>query len=304
MIVVIDAGVKAALNIFQKDEDGSIGIMATEGTVASEGYVRTLNAQRNAMNYTGNITVFQQAGIGLAGAIDGAFEYIASDATAPRKEYKGPSENHPSAKIDFSILPRYDFEWNKNKMLFKGNRENPQNLQINSVKNYIAYHLVSLLEKMQKAPNTKALKAIILGCTHYPFYKEVFQEKLDELYNYSENGKYLYRSFMANHIELIDPAFNTANELYEHLVEFNLKNNNKLYNSQFYVSIPNKLNNNIELDSLGNYTYQYKYGRNAGTDQEYVRRTPFSKKSISPEVIQRLSEKIPAVFKLINNLNE
>ncbi|UCE07618.1 MAG: aspartate/glutamate racemase family protein, partial [bacterium] len=72
VIGVIGAGVRGALSHFRKDEDGTIGIMATAGTVASGGYVNTINSQRATMKLTGNIAVFQQAGIGLAGAIDGA----------------------------------------------------------------------------------------------------------------------------------------------------------------------------------------------------------------------------------------
>lgn len=303
VIGVIGAGVRAALSLFQKDEDGSIGIMATAGTVASLGYVKSLNAQRVTMNYTGDIAVFQQAGVGLAGAIDGSHEYIAPDATLPRREYRGPLEKNPDARIDQSILQRYGFEWKKNKMLFKGDVGNPEDLQINSVKNYISYHLVSLLEEIRKTHRAKPLKVIILGCTHYPFYRETFQKKLEELYNYRENGEYLYRPFMARHIELVDPAVNTTKELYEYLVEIDLFNDENFYKSEFYVSVPNKLNSHIQVDSSGDFTYEYKYGRNEGFMQEYVKRVPFSKKSISIEVIQRLSEKVPSVFELIRNFN-
>ena len=303
VIGVIDAAVKAALNSFGSNNHGSIAVMATAGTVASEGYVKTFNAQKTAMNHTGQIKLFQQAGLGLAGAIDGSAEYIATDAAIPRAEYKGPSENNGDARIQLSILQRYGFDWSKNKMLFDGTAEKPINLQINSIENYIAYHLVSLMEKIRKTADAKKLKAIIFGCTHYPFYSEVFRRKLEELYNYRENGEYLYRPFMAGEIELIDPAFNTAKQLYEHLVNCNLFSNEDLYKSQFYLSVPNKSNEHIQVDSSGNFTYEYKYGRSAGLIQEYVRKVPFSKKSISPEVLRRLSEKVPSAFELIRKFN-
>jgi len=221
----------------------------------------------------------------------------------PRSEYKGPSENNPDAKIDLSILKRYGFQWENNKMLFEGSPEKPENLQINSVEDYISYHLTSLMETIRKTPGAKKLKAIILGCTHYPFYIEVFQKKLEELYNYRENDKYIYRAFMAKRIELVDPAFNTAKELYEYLANSYLFNDEGLYKSEFYLSVPNKLNSHIQMDSSGNFTYKYKYGRNKGLIQEYVKRVPFSKKSIPPQVIQRLSEKVPSAFRLIRNFN-
>jgi len=304
VIGVIGAGVRGALNIFQQDENGSIAIMATAGTVASNGYVKTLNSQRTELNYTGDIFVFQQAGIGLAGAIDGSPEYISLSATAPREKYKGPSENNDDAKIDLSILKRYGFQWNKSDMLFEGDLENPNNLQINSVENYINFHLVSLLEKIRKSPDPNQLKVIILGCTHYPFYTEIFQQKLAKLYDYQENGKYIYRPFMAEHIELVDPAINTANELYQYLSETKLFNESDLYQSEFYISVPNISNSNTQLDSQENFTYDYKYGRNAGEIQQYVKRVPSSRENIPAAVIDRFSEKVPLIYEMMKRFNQ
>jgi len=313
VIGVIDAGVRAALAFFGADESGSVGVMATAATVGSGGYVKTLNAQKKAMNYLGNIAVFQQAGIGLAGAIDGSDEYIDSGAALPRKEYRGPSgageetavtkEKHPDTVIDLAILPRYGFVWGKNEMLFNGKVGSPENLQINSIKNYISYHLVSLMEKIRKKPGAGKIKALILGCTHYPFYKEILQKKLEELYNYREKGEYLYRPFMARDIVLIDPALNTAKELYRCLASSDLFSNESPNKSEFYVSVPNQSNPRIQVNSSGSFTYNYKYGRDAGFIQEYVKRVPFSKKTIPPEVLHRLSQKVPLVFNLIANFN-
>jgi len=304
VIGVIDAGVRSALNQFDKTEDGSVAILATAGTVASEGYVKTLNALRSSMDYTGDIDAFQQAGIGLAGAIDGSNEYIAPQATLPRTGYQGPSESHEEANIDLSILKRYGFDWNGNKMLFKGDVNAPKNIQINAVENYVAYHLVSLLENIRKTPDAKKLKAIILGCTHYPFVTNLFRENLHRLYDYREGGKYIYRPHLAEKIVWIDPALNTAKELYEYLVEKELFNNQHLYLSEFYISVPNLLNQQIETDDSGQFTYDYKYGRYAGIMQEYVRRVPFSRRTISAETIQRLSGQIPLVFDLIHHFNQ
>jgi len=73
--------------------------------------------------------------------------------------------------------------------------------------------------------------------------------------------------------------------------------------SEFYISIPNILNDQIDVDTPGNFTYEFKYGRNAGIIQEYVKKVPFSKKTIPHDVIQRLSKEIPSVFELIRYFN-
>ena len=109
---------------------------------------------------------------------------------------------------------------------------------------------------------------------------------------------------MNKEIILIDPALNTAKELYEYLDENNLFGDNELSKSEFYISVPNVLNKNVLLDSLGNFTYEYKYGRNAGSIQEYVKQVPFNKTNLHPDVIKMLKEKTPLVYKLISDFNQ
>jgi glutamate racemase len=300
VIGVIDAGVRAALSSFRNNEDGSIGVIATAGTVSSSGYPRVLKEQLRAMQYAGTIEMYQQAGRGLAGAIDGIHQYIDSAATTVRRAYRGPSDTS-TVPINVLILPRYNFDWKKNRMLFEGPITRPRNIQINSIENYISYHLVSLLEKIRTTPGAKPLKAIILGCTHYPFFKQIFQKKLEELSRYREGGTYLYRPLMNRHIELIDPAQTTARELYEYLLEHRLLGMRDPLLSEFYLSVPNLNNRNVQVDDSGNFTYAYKYGRTAGILQEYVKRVPISKRNLSSEIIQRLQKKVPSVFALIRH---
>jgi hypothetical protein len=109
---------------------------------------------------------------------------------------------------------------------------------------------------------------------------------------------------MHKEITLIDPALNTAKELYEYLSVNNLFGDNELNNSEFYISVPNVLNKNVKLDSPNNFTYEFKYGRSAGIIQEYVKQVPFNKSNLHPDVIDMLKEKTPLIFKLITNFNQ
>jgi len=304
VIGVIGAGVRGAFSQIQPDENCSIGIMATAGTVSSGGYVQAIDQYVNSMNHDGNVSVFQQAGIGLAGAIDGSPEYISATATLPHAEYRGPSFNHMAAKIDKNILDRYDFDWDNNYILLKGNCEDPNIIQLNSVENYIRYHVVTLLEQLRKAEEQKPLKVIILGCTHYPFYTSQIQLELQRLYDYKENGQLVYRPFMDENIMLVDPALNTAKELYEYLNEAQLQNDSDIHKSEFYSSVPNVTNPNVQMDDFGNFTYEYKYGRWAGNIQEYVKRVPFSRGTLDAEIVRRLSREIPVVYQLIHEFNQ
>jgi glutamate racemase len=300
---VITAGVKGALDQLPPKGNSGIGVMATEGTVASMGYPDEIEKQVTAYPLSGEIDSFQQAGIGLAGAIDGVADYIKTGAVSARNEYKGPSLTNPKAPIRMEILDRYQFVWSDHQILYSGNRNDPDEIQLNSIENYISYHLVSLLEQIKAADKPSPLKAVILGCTHYPFYEDVFSDKLDRLYNYRENGEYIYRDIMSPDIVMVDPAENTAHELFEFLRDHSLFNSGEKRESRFFVSVPNLLNHNIELDTLGGFTYAYKYGREAGNIQEYVKRVPFSRKSVQPEVIQRIKEKMPRLFRMISGFN-
>ncbi len=304
VIGVIGAGVRGALETIKKDEDAVIGIMATAGTVASNGYPSTVIEQKEILEYKGKIESFQQAGIGLAAAIDGEIDYLNPELTAPRESYRGPSFHNEKAKIDKNILGRYDFDYNNNHILIKGSKNNPTIIQLNSIRNYIAYHVISLLEKIKASETENKLKAVILGCTHFPFFMKEFQEEYKRAYNFKEKGNFIYRNFMAQEIQLIDPAINTAKELYAYLDESQLFNNNNIMNSEFYISVPNNLNSNNIIDENGNFTYEYKYGRDAGIIQEYVKRVPFSRRSLSNDLIERLSKQIPFTFELITSFDQ
>lgn len=303
VIGVINAGVKGAFENISRDDNFSIAVMATEGTVLSNGYVNAINDFVKTNGYSADIHIFQQAGVGLAGAIDGVIDYISPSAVSVRKEYKGPSLSNANARMDKTIMNRYNFDWSGNRILYTGEKNKPDEIQLNSIENYIYYNVVSLLEQIKNSESAKPLKTIILGCTHYPFYSDIFDQKLKELYDLKENGEYVYRRVMNENIVLVDPAINTAKELFEYLKENELFNNSALEESEFYISVPNVLNENVQIDDAGNFTYGYKYGRNSGEIQEYVKRVPFSNSNLHPDVITMLKEKTPLIHKLISYFN-
>jgi glutamate racemase len=305
VIGVIDAGAKGALDVFSKDENGSIGVFATVGTIASNGYENTLNRLKNELGYTGNIQIYNQGGHGVAEVVDEEPEYIDRAATAPRTSYLGPSLTHEKYKIDLSLLDIYNFDFSNNKMLYEGSADNGYTaLQINSADNYIRYHLVELMEQLRKA-NAQPLKTIILGCTHYPYLLSEINSKLNELYDYKKDGKYYYRDVMSKNIDLINPAENVAIELHTYLNDNKLFSpNNSMKDSEFYISVPNKDNKNVITDEHGRFTYDYKYGRNANAIQEYVKVVPFSKQNVQKEVLKRLEKMIPNTFALIVEFNQ
>ncbi|MFK5959595.1 MAG: hypothetical protein QM495_12100 [Lutibacter sp.] len=305
VIGVIDAGVRGVLETIKKDENGIIGVLATTGTVASKGYQNTIFKFKNQLGFTGNIEVFSQGGIGIAETVDEDANYFNKNLKKPRKDYKGPALDG-DVKIDRTLFDIYNFDFNNSKMLCDSEKADDCSiLQINDAENYVRYHVVTLLENIRKSNTSNQLKSIILGCTHYPYLIDEINLVLNELYNYkSKNGNYLYRKFMAENIQLVDPAVNTAKELYEHLNKKELFNpNGNIKDSEFYISVANKDNKNTILNEEGKFPYNYKYGRNAGEIQEYVKVVPFSRDNISEDILTRFQKQIPYVYQLMQNFN-
>lgn len=305
VIGVIDAGVRGTLASIKKDEDAIIGVLATAGTVASKGYHKTILKMKDKLGYIGTIEVFSQGGVGIAEAVDEDPNYFDKNLKKPRESYKGPGLDN-DVQIDKTLFDVYNFDFSDSKMLCDSEKQDDCSiLQINDAKNYARYHLVSLLEQIRLSGTKNKLKSLILGCTHYPYMTDEISEILTELYNYKgKNGDYFYRDFMVENIQLIDPAVDTAKELYEYLNEEKLFNpNGDIKNSEFYISVPNIENTNVKIDSLGRFPYEYKYGRNANEIQEYVKVVPFSRSNISYDILTRFQKQIPYVYQLMSTFN-
>jgi len=102
VIGVIDAGAKAALEWQKKNGTGVIGVFATAGTVASNGYQRTLKAFAKGMGMQEPFVV-SQGGIGLAESIDRDWAYFVDTLQQTRKDYKGPSIKNAQYPIDTAL---------------------------------------------------------------------------------------------------------------------------------------------------------------------------------------------------------
>lgn len=305
VIGVIDAGARGTLSTLGKDENGSIGVMATVGTIQSKGYENTLLRLKEKLGYTGDIQIYNQSGHGIAEAVDEEPDFIDGKLNGPRQDYRGPSLDNPDFKIDKTLMDIYNFDFDHGKMLCDSRKtDDCQILQINDSENYVRYHVVSLLEKIRNAENPQPLKAIVLGCTHYPYLTKEIDGILDELYNYKKDGEYIYREIMQENIAIVDPAVNLADELFVYMKEKNLFNpEGDIDNSEFYISIPNTTNPKVQLEENGRFPYQYKYGRKEGEIQEYVKVVPFSKNNISGEILERLKNSIPETFKIIEEFH-
>ena len=301
VVGVINAGVKAALAYQASNQKGAIGVFATAGTVASDGYPKTIRAMAKSMGMNEPVIV-SQGGYGLADAIDRDYSFFVDTASSYRKDYKGPSINHPNYKIDTSLLSVYKFNREKNKLLCEFDDTGKcLDIQLNDPENYVRYHLVSLFEKMKSQHLTTPMNTLILGCTHYPFMRDTIRHVLNELYNFKINGKYAYRDVLAEYVELVDPAVETAKEAYIEMRKLALENQSEKKSNVFFITTPNNKIAEAKLQTDGWFTYEYKYGRKANENKKFVNFVPFDNKNISPATYERLKSALPAVYKSISN---
>lgn len=296
VIGVIDAGSKAALDYQKKNGYGTIGVFATAGTVASNGYPRTLQAMAKLQGMQ-PMSVVSQGGFGLAESIDRDWSYFVDTLTKSRKEYKGPSIKNNTYTIDTTLLSAYRFDASNNKLLCEyDDKGSCLDMQLNDPSNYVRYHLVSLLEKMLQEKITKPLNTLILGCTHYPYLKDTIASVLNELYHYKKNNEYRYRNCLVEKVALIDPSIETAKEAYVALQNRTLANSEKIQHNQFYITIPNTNLPTSALQPDGWFTYDYKYGRVAGANTDYVKYVPFDTKNISESSYSRFKMVLPRSY--------
>jgi hypothetical protein len=202
------------------------------------------------------------------------------------------------------MLARYDFDFSDNRMLYDGSPDRPTHLQLNSVRNYIAYHVVSLLEQVRRLRPRRPLRVLVLGCTHFPFYTDAIRSELRRLYNYSEAGRYLYRDCMAAKIQLIDPAYFVGREVYERLADAaRLRRRWQpaagRTRAEFYITVPDRRRPGVQLEPGGWFTYEYKYGRPAGRLQLDYRHVPLTRRLLAPADRRRLRRRAPAAWKLL-----
>jgi hypothetical protein len=188
-------------------------------------------------------------------------------------------------KIDTSLLSVYNFNKENNKLLCEFDDTGKcLDIQLNDPENYVRYHLVSLFEKMKLQHIVTPMNTLILGCTHYPFMRDTIRHVLNELYNFKMNGEYAYRDVLAQYVELVDPAVETAKEAYLEMRKLALENQSEKKQNVFFITTPNNKIPEAKLQSDGWFTYEYKYGRNANEKKKFVNFVPFDNKNISTDV--------------------
>ncbi|MCD6307828.1 MAG: hypothetical protein J7M24_02390, partial [Candidatus Latescibacteria bacterium] len=264
---------------------------------SSGGYVRAVAASAELAGIDAP-EVVQQGCLGLAGAIEGDRSYIVGPDEAGAVDYRGPGAGGASAAIDPGLADVYGFDPGG----LLGNPDDPANWRLNSVENYIRYHVATLVHTYSLSQPDVPITTVILGCTHFPYYTDRIREAFDRLRSYrAKGGGTPYRRFVAENLTFIDPARLTATELYEALADAGLLlgggEKASIPVDEFFISVPNPSLLGAELDPNGGFAYDYKYGREPGRlAVEYVKRVPMSGGTLSPSVRASIAKSMVMVW--------
>lgn len=142
-------------------------------------------------------------------------------------------------------------------------------------------NLLSLVGQYRASGETAPLKAVILGCTHYPFLMPVLEKTRREL-----GMDFIF----------VDPAVDTAEECYQALREADMlaaRVNGGVQKVDPYVSVPSKSVPASCIAADGTLEYKYKYGRSPGKDEVTTKFVPFASGTVDRASLARLVKLLP-----------
>lgn len=304
VVGVVNAGARGALEKVGKQ--GAVAVMATEGTCSSEGYVRAVEQAWREAGLEPPV-VIQQGCLGLAGSIEGDRAYIDPSGAGDRPAYHGPAVTNSQAPLDTMLFAAYGFTAEG----LLGSGQGYGLLRLNSVENYIRYHTLTLVNNYSHLASKTPIKGVILGCTHFPFFSSEFTaafDRLRSLDNPDGSAVKPYAALLAPELALIDPAENTAVELYNTLHARNLLlvpgEACAIRTDEFYISVPSPGLERSAYDNIGAFSYAYKYSREPGKlTLEYVRRTPMQRGNLSEEARTMIKKSLPEVWRRLVEFN-
>lgn len=301
VIGVINAGVKAALDALAgESEPFAVGVLATPGTISSGAYERTLRQEIEARAIQTPVTIVNQSGYGFAEAVDSDPDFVDPSLKQPRPGYRGPRLGTADADIKEDLLEAYNFE--PEGLLYRSAGPLRTDLQLNSAANFARFNLVSLIERHRASGSQAPLKAIILGCTHYPFLLATLERTVAELRNFEKDGVQPYRAILPEDLTFIDPARYVAIECYRALQEDGLLKPSDAdvdasRTVRGFISVPAATLDPSCRTPEGALTFEYKYGRPANITDSGTRPVPFSDDNIDENNRTRIRTLLPVCSK-------
>ena len=141
-------------------------------------------------------------------------------------------------------------------------------------------NFVAMVESYRSRGGKSPIRAVILGCTHYPFVLSVFRETLDGLRRDSK-----YAALLADDLVFVDPAVYTAVQCYRSLRSDGMLNAKG-------TAVP-RVKSFMSVGRDGPLPMDVKYGRNVGQKDIGTKIVPMDAKTMSADAVKRLAELLP-----------
>lgn len=298
-IGVVEAGVQEAVSDVDEDGNLCVGVLFAPDGVSSIEYESMI--RKTVGNTGGKVQVLNQEAVGLDAAIKGDTAYVDTSAVVARGSYAGPVSGVSYNNIDMSLFDRYGFDTRGNALLYPG-KGDISGVQLNSVENYVRFHLVSMIERHRRSGSRVPISSIILADGSYAQVRGLLEEVMDELYNYRRGGIYLYRSGISPDFRFIDPAECAAVEAYKILRnDRNLALRGDLTRLESFISLPSASLPEDVLNPDGTMKDGFKYGRQCGSEELTTKVVPFAPRYVSPEIMNYIERNNSEVYSLIRN---
>ena len=298
---VIESSIREALKGVDEDGNFCVGVLYSPEGVTSREYEAAIRKMASDSGVTGRIQVFNQEGLGIEEALAGNPAYLDTSARVSRSGYAGPVTGISYNNINASLFDRYGFDTVGNALLFPAGGRNISGVQLNSVENYVRYHLVSMVERHRRSGSRVPISSIILADCGYDRLRGVMDRIMVELYNYRRGGIYLYRSSISPDFRFIDPAECAVSEAYRILREDgNLALRGTKSTLSPFITMPSSSVPADSLDSSGFFRETFLFGRVSGTEDVTTKAVPFTPRYIDAEELGEI-EYNHETFTLIRN---
>ena len=143
-------------------------------------------------------------------------------------------------------------------------------------------NLVALVEGYRARGGTAPIKALILGCTHYPFVIDVFEKTIAALRTRPE-----YAALLADDLRFVDPAVYTAVACYQAL------SGDRLLKPAGAKRAAKRVQAFISVGKDGPLPDAVKYGRACGLADIGTKVVPLTKDAVSKEVADGIGKSFP-----------
>ena len=299
---LMSSAIKALFENISAKNEVCIGILSSGDDVTVREYESAIRKSAGELNYQGNLKIVGQRALGLGEAILSDYDYISMISTTVRSNYQGPDIMENRDYVDNLMLNKYNFNTSNNGLLCKREDGRFSDIQLNSVENYVRYHIVSMVEHHRRSGSKIPISYILLSDYKYSVVKDYIKKTLDDLYNYKQDGMYLYRTSITPDVKLIDPIQCAARDCY-----LGLRNSRNLalrtVRSELvtFVSVPVLSLSADDYTSNGMFTKNYRVSRAAGVYNVTSKVLPFSTRYIDQDKLNYIGTHYPVSYSLIKN---